>query len=103
MSDLNPPGTGVSVRRYLYVFAAQLVITAMIVTASFIPFGDHTINIVVTLGLAACQAGLVLAFTMHLITEKRLIYGLLIFTLMFLIGLMYLTLSASAPGQRLHV
>jgi len=95
--------THVSVRRYLYVFAAQLVITAMVVTASFIPFGDHTINIVVTLSLAACQAFLVLAFTMHLISEKRLIYGLLLFTLMFLIGLMYLTVFSGSPDHRLHV
>ncbi len=84
------------VRRYLYVFYALLFGTLVTVGASYIPFGNHEINIAVALCIAVCKASLVAGFFMHLISERKLIYGLLTFTGIFFLGLMFLTLSAYA-------
>ncbi len=79
------------VRRYLYVFYALLFGTLVTVGASYIPFGNHAINIAVALAIACCKATLVAGFFMHLISERKMIYGLLGFTVFFFAGLMFLT------------
>jgi cytochrome c oxidase subunit 4 len=91
------------VRRYLYVFGALLVGTLITVLASYIPYGNHAINIAVALVIACGKAFLVAGYFMHLISEKKMIYGLLAFTACFVLGLMFLTLSAYADFPRLTV
>lgn len=91
------------VRRYLYVFYALLFGTLVTVGASYIPFGNHAINISVALVIACGKAFLVAGFFMHLISERKMIYGLLIFTACFFLGLMFLTLSAYADFPRMTV
>ena len=91
------------VRRYLYVFYALLFGTLVTVGASYIPFGNHTINIGVALAIACAKAFLVAGFFMHLISERKMIYGLLIFTACFFLGLMFLTLSAYGDFPRMTV
>jgi cytochrome c oxidase subunit 4 len=80
------------VRRYLYVFAALIFGTILTVWASYIPFPSREINIAVALVIASCKAFLVAGFFMHLISEKKMIYGVLGFTVFFFTGLMALTL-----------
>ena len=84
------------VRRYLYVFYALLFGTLLTVGASYIPFGDHAINIGVALFIASGKAFLVAGYFMHLISERKMIYGLLAFTVFFFAGLMALTVYAFA-------
>jgi cytochrome c oxidase subunit IV len=91
------------VRRYLYVFYALLFGTLITVGASYIPFGNHAINIAVALCIASGKAFLVGGFFMHLISERKMIYGLLIFTTCFFLGLMFLTVSAYADPPRMTV
>ena len=91
------------VRRYLYVFYALLFGTLITVGASYIPFGNHAINIAVALFIACGKAFLVAGFFMHLISERKMIYGLLAFTACFFLGLMFLTLSAYGDFPRLTV
>jgi cytochrome c oxidase subunit 4 len=91
------------VRRYLYVFYALLFGTLITVGASYIPFGNHHVNIAVALAIACGKAFLVAGFFMHLISERKLIYGLLAFTGCFVLGLMFLTLSAYADFPPLTV
>ena len=91
------------VRRYLYVFYALLFGTLITVGASNIPFGNHAINIAVALVIACGKAFLVAGFFMHLISERKMIYGLLAFTTCFFLGLMFLTLSAYGDFPRLTV
>jgi caa(3)-type oxidase subunit IV len=79
------------VRRYLYVFYALLFGTLITVGASYIPFGNHAINIGVALFIACGKASLVAGFFMHLISERKMIYGVIAFTAVFFIGLMFLT------------
>jgi len=91
------------VRRYLYVFYALLFGTLITVGASYIPFGNHAINIAVALVIACGKAFLVAGFFMHLISERKMIYGLLAFTACFFLGLMFLTLSAYGDFPRMTV
>ena len=91
------------VRRYLYVFYALLFGTLITVGASYIPFGNHHVNIGVALVIACAKAFLVAGFFMHLISERKMIYGLLAFTAFFFLGLMFLTVSAYADFPPLTV
>ena len=80
------------VRRYLLVFAALIIGTILTVWASYIHFPTREINIAVALVIASCKAFLVAGFFMHLVSEKKMIYGILGFTAFFFVGLMALTL-----------
>jgi cytochrome c oxidase subunit 4 len=91
------------VRRYLYIFYALLFGTLITVGASYIPFGNHAINIAVALLIASGKAFLVAGYFMHLISERKMIYGMLAFTAFFFLGLMFLTLSAYADFPRMTV
>jgi caa(3)-type oxidase subunit IV len=83
------------VRRYLYVFYALLFGT-LITVGAYIPFGDHEINIGVALFIACSKAFLVAGYFMHLLSERKMIYGLLAFTCFFFAGLMALTVCSFA-------
>ena len=80
------------VRRYLFVFYALLFGTVITVAASYIPFGNRAINIGVALFIACGKAFLVAGYFMHLVSERKMIYGILAFTAFFFIGLMFLIL-----------
>jgi cytochrome c oxidase subunit IV len=80
------------VRRYLYVFYALLFGTVITVAAAQVDFGHHTVNIAVALFIAIGKAFLVAGYFMHLISEKKMIYGIMAFTAFFFVGLMFLTI-----------
>ena len=82
------------VRRYLFVFYALLFGTLITVGASYIPFGNREINIAVALFIACGKGFLVAGYFMHLVSERKMIYGILGFTAFFFAGLMALTLWA---------
>jgi len=84
------------VRRYLFVFYALLFGTLITVAASYIPFGHRALNIGVALAIATAKGFLVAGYFMHLVSERKMIYGVLAFTAFFFVGLMALTLWASA-------
>jgi cytochrome c oxidase subunit 4 len=80
-----------SIRGYLFVYFALLVGTVFTVWASYFDLGHHW-NIVLALVIACVKAFLVAGYFMHLISEKKMIYSVLSFTVFFFIGLMGLTL-----------
>lgn len=80
------------VRRYLYVFYALLFGTIITVLASFIPWGSQVVNVGVALLIASAKAFLVAGYFMHLISERKMIYAIMAFTVFFFAGLMFLTL-----------
>jgi cytochrome c oxidase subunit 4 len=90
------------VRKYLLVFGALLVGTILTVVASYFHFGAFG-NIIVALVIASVKAALVACFFMHLIDERKLVYGVLGATVFFFIGLMYLTLWSSEPTSFIHL
>jgi cytochrome c oxidase subunit 4 len=91
------------IRRYLIVGVALILGTLLTVWASLINFGSREINIVVALFIAAAKGSLVVAFFMHLISEKKMIYAVLIFTAFFFTSLMFLTLFSMHPESIIHI
>lgn len=91
------------VRKYLLVFAALIVGTIITVGASYVDFGGSGRNIAVALLIASVKAALVAAFFMHLIDERKMIYGVLGATIFFFVGLMYITLWSMEPGSFIHL
>ena|SRR5688572_20032671 len=91
------------IRKYLLVFGALIVGTILTVWVSFIELHPHWKNIAIGLVIASAKGFLVAAFFMHLIDERKLVYGVLGATVFFFIGLMYLTLWSSEPTSFIHI
>ncbi len=82
------------------VFVALLVLTVITVGISFVHFGKAG-NITIALVIATLKASLVAAYFMHLNSEKSAIYRILIFTGVFFMGLMFLTLWTFGDAVKL--
>lgn len=79
------------VRFYFLIGGTLLFCTALTVALSYVNFGTQKANITVAMIVATFKAGLVAAIFMHLASEKRMIYRILIFTVFFVLGLFWLT------------
>ncbi len=90
------------VRRYLYVFFALIIGTVFTVWASFIDLGHHW-NIVLALVIASVKAFLVIGFFMHLVSEKKMIFCIMAFTVFFFAALMALTLWSMGHDSIIHI
>jgi cytochrome c oxidase subunit IV len=90
------------VKVYLYVFYALLVATVITVAVSYIDLGK-SFNIALALFIASSKAFLVAGYFMHLISEKKTIYGLLIVTVFFFASLMYLTIWSMEPDNIVQI
>lgn len=102
MSSGHAHDVKAEVRRYLIVFAALIVGTIVTVLASKIHFGSHDMNILVGLIIALVKGFLVAGYFMHLISERIMIYTILIATVFFFAGLMYLTVWSLQPTSLMH-
>jgi cytochrome c oxidase subunit IV len=94
-----------AVRKYLIIFGALIVGTVVTVLVSFVHFGaegDNTINILVGLVIASVKAFLVAGYFMHLMSERKMIYAILIATVFFFASLMYLTIWSMEPVNLIH-
>lgn len=80
------------IRSAIGVFVALLVLTVVTVGASYIRLGKSG-NIILALIIATFKAGLVAAIFMHLMAEKRMVFRVLLFTVIFFAGLLFLTLG----------
>jgi|SRR5574338_1053266 cytochrome c oxidase subunit 4 len=91
-----PHGHDVSkhVRSYLMVGGLLLFFTGLTVFLSYVNFGSEKANVAVAVLVATIKAGLVAYIFMHLSAEKKLIYRILIFTGIFVLGLFWLTYLA---------
>jgi caa(3)-type oxidase subunit IV len=84
------------IRTCVYVFIAVLSAVSLMIWASYLP-QEHfswAAKVVLILAVACCNAFVVAGFLMHLISEKKMIYTILAFTVFFVIGLFALTLYA---------
>ena len=77
------------VKVYLFVFAALAIMTVVTVAVSYIDLPIYQ-AIAVTLFVASIKGGLVGAYFMHLISERKLIHYILILTFIFFAVLMSL-------------
>ena len=87
------------VRTYIIIGVALMLGTFLTVWASLIDFGSREYNIAIALIIASVKGFLVAGFFMHLISEKKMIYSVLVFTVFFFIALMFLTLWSMAHGS----
>ena len=69
-------------RQYYVVFVALLCLTAITVGVSYLRL-NRPLAITVALIIACVKAGLVAAVFMHLISEKKVIYAVLLLTVLF--------------------
>lgn len=86
----SPEGIRREMRVYLTVFAGLAVLTAATVAARFLlhlPLGQA---IALALTIACMKGFLVAGFFMHLLSEKKVIYGVLILTGIFFAALLWL-------------
>lgn len=78
---------------YLIVFASLAVLTLATVGVVYWFHVPERYAIIVALGIASIKGFLVAGFFMHLLSEKRLIYSVLLLTVVFFVVLMLLPLG----------
>jgi cytochrome c oxidase subunit 4 len=91
------------VRRYVAVFIALIVGTVATVGASYLKIDSVAATVAIALLIACIKGFLVAGYFMHLISEKKMIYGILIATVFFFAGLMYLTVWSMDSNSLIHI
>ncbi len=94
MSESHPVDFKSYYRRCLYVFVAVVCTTSLMIYASFLPNYGWTAKVAAIIAIACVNAFVVASFLMHLLSEKKMIYTVLGFTVFFFAGLMGLTIWA---------
>jgi hypothetical protein len=96
MSESHPVDFNSYLRRCLYVFITVLCAVGLMIWASYLPpkHFSWAVKVAVILAVACCNALVVAGFLMHLISEKKMIYTVLGFTVFFAAAMMWLTLYA---------
>ena len=85
----SPESIKKAVRTYLFIGAALIAGTGLTVWASYIHFGSNAWNITVALVIASVKSFLVAGYFMHLLSERKVIYGVLILTVFFFAVLLW--------------
>jgi len=86
--DDSPEAIRKEIRRYLMVFGALAVLTVVTVAIAQLKLPTWQ-AVALALAVATLKGSLVAAFFMHLISERKLIYGVLAFTIFFFGVLMW--------------
>ena len=82
------------IKVYVGVFLALLIGTVLTVTMYYVHFERVAVTVTIALFIATIKASLVAGFFMHLISEKKAIYAILVATVFFFVGMMFLTVWA---------
>ncbi len=94
------------IRLCAVVFLVVVCTTSAMIATSFSHLGEGwTLKVALILAIAVVNAFLVAGHLMHLLSEKKLVYAVLAFTVFFFIGLMGLTVWATngfPPGTVFH-
>jgi cytochrome c oxidase subunit 4 len=86
--DNSPEAVKKEIRKYLYVFGALAILTAVTVAISYLHLPTWQ-AVILALAVATVKGSLVAAFFMHLISERKLIYAVLVLTVFFFGVLMW--------------
>ena len=83
-------------RRCIYIFISILCAVSLMIWASYLPHEHFSwaVKVALILVIACCNAFVVAGFLMHLISEKKMIYAVLSFTVFFFAGLLGLMVWA---------
>ncbi len=82
------------VRVYLVVFVTLAVLTVVTVAISYLHL-PTVLAITVAMVVASVKAGLVAGYFMHLVSEEKVILGLLVLCVAFLVALMVLPVGTT--------
>ena len=93
-ADEHPVDFKSYIRRCAYVLIAVVCTTSLMIYASFLPHYGWPAKVAMILAIAIVNAFVVAGFLMHLLSEKKMVYTVLAFTVFFFAGLMGLTLWA---------
>ena len=85
------------VRIYISVFVALMVLTVITVAISYLHL-SVPVAVAVALLVATVKGSLVACYFMHLISEKKLIYAVLVLTAVFFVALLALPVFTHANG-----
>src|SRR5580704_7892511 len=91
------------VKRYLFVFYALIVGTIVTVAASWAHIDSVALTVAIALFIACVKGFLVAGYFMHLMSEKKMIYGILIATVFFFASLMYLVVWSMHHDSLVHL
>lgn len=75
------------VRTYVLVFVALMALTLVTVAVSYLDLATGP-TVAVALVIALVKGSLVAGYFMHLVSEKKLIYAVLIFTVIFFLAVL---------------
>src|SRR6478609_529760 len=89
MSDHHGHDIHQEVRRYITVFVCLLVGTVVTVGAYYLHLPSVALTIAVALFIASVKGFLVAGYFMHLISEKKMIYAVLLLTIFFFLVLIW--------------
>jgi len=89
------------VRIYITVFVTLMVLTVITVAISYLHLSTP-VAVAVALFVATVKGSLVAAYFMHLVSEKKLIYAVLLLTIVFFIVLMALPVVTHSNGYWIH-
>src|SRR5688572_642678 len=78
------------VKKYIFVFVALLVGTVVTVGMYYVHIPSVAWTIAIALFIATIKAALVAGYFMHLISERKAIYAILLSTVFFFASMMYL-------------
>jgi len=90
------------VQQHIIIAIAVAVGTLTTLWTSQTNFGSFSLNVAITLGIAAVQAFMVAGFFMHLLSEKKMIYCFLVFTAVFFVVMIGITFWARMPDNVVH-
>jgi len=91
------------VKKYLFVFYALIAGTVLTVAASYLPIESVALTVAIALFIACIKGFLVAGWFMHLISERKMIYGILLATGFFVAGLMFLTVWSMNHNSMIHI
>jgi len=94
MSDHSAHDVEKSIKKYWAIFFAHIVGTVVTVGAYFIHIESFAMTVALALFIASVKAFLVAGYFMHLMDERKMIYGIMASTVFFFIALMGLTIWA---------
>ncbi len=96
MNDHSKTEAADAARKHKFIGLALVLCTSVMVSSYYLPLGGPTVKIVVALAIALAEAFLVAGYLMHLISEKKLIYSVLMLTSVFFLCVLLLPLLSHA-------
>lgn len=89
------------VRAYLMVFGALTLLTIITVAASWVHFSSVALTVAIAMLIAGIKGTLVACYFMHLMTERKALYSVLLLCVIFFVALMFLPVVTTAETDGL--